>query len=114
MTLIGPGWTTCERSPGKRALDEPDDWVRSEIDTAIKRSKKILPVLIGRDAPPSESESPAELRDLGFQLMEAYPISESHWPQESDRLASALKESRSSSNCTTSTPASRDSGCSSN
>jgi hypothetical protein len=92
VALIGPRWTTCERSPGKRALDEPDDWVRDEIATALKRSKKILPVLLGRDTPPSESELPAELTELRFHLLEAYPISQTHWEEERDHLVSELNK----------------------
>jgi TIR domain len=92
VALIGPQWTTCERSPGMRALDAPDDWVRNEIATALKRSKKVLPVLIRRDKPPSEGELPAELCDLRFQFNEAYPISEVHWEEETGQLVTALKE----------------------
>jgi hypothetical protein len=51
-----------------------------------------LPVLLGRYAPPSETELPAELRELRFQFLEAYPISESHWEEESTHLVNTLKE----------------------
>ncbi|HEV7447208.1 MAG TPA: toll/interleukin-1 receptor domain-containing protein, partial [Steroidobacteraceae bacterium] len=92
VALIGPRWSTFERSPGLRALDAPDDWVRNEIATAYRRSKKILPVLLSRDQPPSENELPAELRELGFHRLQAYPISESHWEAETEQLVEVLKE----------------------
>jgi hypothetical protein len=92
VALIGPQWTFCERSPGIRALDVPDDWVRNEIATALRRSKKVLPVLIRRDQPPPESELPTELKELGFQFKEAYPISETYWEDETEQLVNALKE----------------------
>jgi hypothetical protein len=92
VALIGPQWSTFERSPGMRALDDPDDWVRNEIATACRRSKKILPVLLRRDKAPSENELPGELRDLGFHRLQAYPISERHWEAEMEKLVQALKE----------------------
>ncbi|QOZ37395.1 toll/interleukin-1 receptor domain-containing protein [Bradyrhizobium sp. CCBAU 53421] len=91
VALIGPRWSTCERSPGLRSLDAPDDWVRSEIATAQRRSKKIFPVLIGRDKPPLQNELPAELRELGFHNIQAYQISEIHWEADTERLVEALK-----------------------
>jgi hypothetical protein len=92
VALIGPRWSTCERSPGKRALDEPDDWVRNEIATALRLSKTVLPVLIGRDTPPSENELPTELRELRFQFIEAYPISQAHWQEDYAHLVNELKK----------------------
>jgi hypothetical protein len=90
VALIGPHWEICERSPGKRALDEPDDWVRTEIATALRQSKKIFPVLIGRTTPPAETALPAELRELGFLGRQAYPISEDRWDDEARYLVTAL------------------------
>jgi hypothetical protein len=92
VALIGPRWSTFERSPGLRALDAPDDWVRNEIATACRRSKKILPVLIGRTQAVPEHELPAELRELGFQRLQAYPISESYWEAETEKLVQVLRE----------------------
>jgi hypothetical protein len=93
VVLIGPQWTTCERRPGLRRLDAPDDWVRNEIATVLRRSKPlVLPVLLRRETPPSESELPEELRELGFQRIQAYPISENRWAEETEQLVNTLKE----------------------
>ena len=90
VALIGPRWSTWERSPGKPGLHEPDDWVRSEIATAIRKSKTVYPVLIEGGAAPLENELPADLRELRFHRIEAYPISETHWDEERDHLVSEL------------------------
>jgi TIR domain len=92
VALIGPQWSTFERPPGMRALDAPDDWVRNEIATACRRWKKVLPVLLRRDQAPSENDLPAELRELGFHHLQAYPISQSHWEAETEKLVEVLKE----------------------
>ena len=35
LLLIGPQWLTLQSSDGVRRLDEPDDWVRKEIELAL-------------------------------------------------------------------------------
>ncbi|MDI3566609.1 TIR domain-containing protein [Bradyrhizobium sp. Arg816] len=58
VVLIGPQWITCERSPGVRRLDAPDDWVRNEIATVLRRSRRlVLPVLLRRETPPQDRAS---------------------------------------------------------
>src|SRR5262249_47896593 len=85
-------WTTCERAPGLRALDAPDDWVRTEIATTLRAGKRVLPVLLGRDQPPLEIELPQELKDLDFQLKQAYPITLDYWEDQTRKLVSALTQ----------------------
>src|ERR1700722_18612506 len=45
LAVIGPKWGDARFSSGKNAnrlrLDDPEDWVRQEICTAIKAGKKI-------------------------------------------------------------------------
>lgn len=95
LVLIGPQWATCERTPGVRRLDAPDDWVRAEIANALRRgSVLVLPVLFQGASPPQESTLPAELRELGFHLKQAYPISERNWEAEFQRLVDELVKIR--------------------
>jgi hypothetical protein len=90
IALIGPHWATCERSPGVRRLDVPDDWVRGEIAAVLRQSKLVLPVLF-QDAPaPSEDRIPDDLSALNFHKRQAYPISESNWEADTQRLFDAL------------------------
>ena len=37
VALIGPNWATLAGKEGRRRLDDPDDYVRFEIRTALKR-----------------------------------------------------------------------------
>lgn len=39
ITLIGRQWLTLQGTDGIRRLDDPDDWVRKEIETALAGSK---------------------------------------------------------------------------
>lgn len=50
LALIGPGWIDAPdtQRPGRRALDNEEDWVRKEIMEAFARVLPVIPVLIGR------------------------------------------------------------------
>ncbi|HEX4964125.1 MAG TPA: toll/interleukin-1 receptor domain-containing protein [Thermoanaerobaculia bacterium] len=63
LALIGPQWIGCTRSDGTRRLDVPDDWVRSEISTALRRNVLVVPVLLGGTPFPGE-ELPEDLHAL--------------------------------------------------
>jgi hypothetical protein len=90
IALIGQQWASCERSPGVRRLDAPDDWVRCEIATALRQEKPVLPILLQGTPPPREDQLPAELSDLGFHRLQAYPVSEFNWEADMQRLFAAL------------------------
>jgi hypothetical protein len=65
LVLIGPGWVTCSDELGRRRLDRPEDWVRTEIATALRRSIPVFPVVLG-DAPfpPGGDSLPEEIAPL--------------------------------------------------
>ena len=45
LVIIGPNWLTAADAQGRR-LDHADDWVRIEIESALKRGIPVAPVLI--------------------------------------------------------------------
>ncbi|WP_338416663.1 SUMF1/EgtB/PvdO family nonheme iron enzyme [uncultured Sphaerotilus sp.] len=57
LAVIGPGWAS-ER------LQNPRDWVRLEITTALKRGIAVIPVLIDGAQMPGEAELPEDLHAL--------------------------------------------------
>lgn len=57
LAVIGPGWAS-ER------LQNPRDWVRLEITTALQRGIAVIPVLIDGAQMPGEAELPEDLRAL--------------------------------------------------
>jgi hypothetical protein len=90
VVVIGPLWATCERVPGQRRLDSPDDWVCTEIAAGLKGTKLVLPVLV-RDARfPATAEVPEALRALGFGRQQGYPVSDAHWEDDIARLVQTL------------------------
>src|ERR1700747_1122745 len=45
VAVIGPAWLTAADGRGRRRLDDPDDFVRLEIETALVRGVRVIPVL---------------------------------------------------------------------
>jgi hypothetical protein len=46
VALIGPKWLTITDDDGQRRLDDPEDFVRFEIRTALGRCVRVIPVLV--------------------------------------------------------------------
>lgn len=61
VVLIGPHWATLVNNDGRRRLDEPDDYVRFEVRTALRRGVRVIPVLVEGTRPARQQELPAGL-----------------------------------------------------
>ncbi|HEY3477235.1 MAG TPA: toll/interleukin-1 receptor domain-containing protein, partial [Anaerolineales bacterium] len=46
LALIGPQWLTVKDAQGKPRLEDPGDYVRLEIATALARDIRVIPVLL--------------------------------------------------------------------
>ena len=88
VVLIGDVWLSAKDHTGQRRLDSPKDWVRLEIETALRRDIPIIPVLVQGAPMPSEDELPASISDLtGFQSAE---ITDSRWGFDMGLLIQAI------------------------
>ena len=67
LALIGDDWLTSALPDGSRRIDAPDDFVRVEIESALKRNIPVIPILTGSAAMPSERELPQSIRALAFR-----------------------------------------------
>src|ERR1700691_5092969 len=64
LAVIGKGWIDARDAAGKRRLEDPDDFVRLEIEAALNRDKRVIPVLVGEASMPRADELPDALRPL--------------------------------------------------
>jgi len=64
LVLIGPSWLTLRGARGSRRLTEKGDYVRIEIETALKAGVEIIPLLIDGAKMPSRHELPASIAEL--------------------------------------------------
>lgn len=64
IVLIGPQWLSVADDTGKRRLDDPSDFVRLEIEAALQRNIKVVPVLIDKTLMPQASDLPETIAAL--------------------------------------------------
>ena len=64
LALIGPQWLTITDENGQRRLDNPGDYVRLEIETALTRKIRVIPILVDDARMPRADELPATLAPL--------------------------------------------------
>ena len=88
LVLIGPKWLDIRDAQGRRRLDDPSDWIRQEISTALRRGIRVVPVLIDGTALPDESTLSDELKPLVRR--QALEIADSRWRGDLQRLVDTL------------------------
>jgi TIR domain len=64
LAVIGPRWFGDMNAEGTRRLDNPEDFVRIEIESALKLGKRIIPVLVGNANVPRSEQLPESLKPL--------------------------------------------------
>lgn len=65
IAVIGRRWfTAIDDGSGRRRIDQEDDWVRIEIEIALEKGIKILPLLLDQMSMPKETELPESLSPL--------------------------------------------------
>ena len=88
IVLIGNVWLSAKDHAGQRRLDLSRDWVRQEIEVALRRDIPIIPVRIQGAPMPSEDELPPSIADLtGFQSAE---VTDSRWAFDLEQLIQAI------------------------
>lgn len=91
LALIGRRWVTAADSAGRRRLDNPSDWVRVEIQTALDRSDtRVIPTLVQGAEMPRANDLPEPMRKLSHR--NAVRLSDTGWRFDVERLISSLEE----------------------
>jgi dipeptidyl aminopeptidase/acylaminoacyl peptidase len=90
IALIGRRWLTITDEEGRRRLDDPEDFVRQEIQTAIWREVRLIPVLVQDAEMPSADRLPAALEP--FAHRHALEIRDSSWRYDVERLIETLEK----------------------
>lgn len=66
LVVIGPKWLNIQNDQGQRRLDDPADFVRIEIEAALKRKIIIIPLLVSRASMPEVAKLPSTIQELAF------------------------------------------------
>lgn len=90
LAVIGPGWLTAEDEGGRRRLDNPADWVRIEIASALAQSKRVVPVLVNGARYLHGDDLPEDLKPLARK--QTRRLSNARFAPEARVLIAALPE----------------------
>jgi hypothetical protein len=88
LALIGPNWLDIKDPHGRRRLDDPADFVRQEIATALKRNIPVTPLLVQDAAMPAADRLPDDLKELAFR--NGFKLSHAQWHSDIRELADRL------------------------
>ena len=88
LALIGDKWLTITDERGRRRLDDPHDFVRLEIEAALARNVRVIPVLVDGARMPRADELPDSL--AGLVRRQALELSPSRFDSDTNRLAKVL------------------------
>lgn len=89
IAIIGRHWlSSTGESPGW--LDNPNDFVRLEITTALSRDIRVIPVLVQRASMPKPKDLPADLAKLTRR--NAVELSDLRWQNDVDQLISVMEK----------------------
>ena len=90
LAIIGDRWLEASDSTGKKRLEDPNDFVRIEIESALQRDIPVIPLLVRDAKMPSEESLPSSLRKLVYR--NGTPIrSDPDFHRDMDRLIKALE-----------------------
>jgi hypothetical protein len=67
IAVIGPAWATAADAAGQRRLDDPDDFVRLELERALELGKPVIPVTVSGAPMVAAADLPPSLQALAFQ-----------------------------------------------
>jgi hypothetical protein len=90
LAIIGKGWIDARDANGERRLDDPEDFVRIEIASALRQGKRVIPILVGDAHMPRPDELPKPLRPLAHR--NAVRLTHERFRADTQGLIKALKE----------------------
>ncbi|WP_433262040.1 Clp protease N-terminal domain-containing protein [Actinosynnema sp. CS-041913] len=88
IAVIGHNWATATDARGRVRLEQPNDLVRLEIEAALHRDVRVVPVLVDGAEMPAFDELPDSLRSLAFR--HGLKIRHDSFRQDIARLAEAV------------------------
>ncbi len=91
LAVIGPQWLDARDTAGSRRLDDPGDFVRIELASALRSGVAIVPVLVRGSKMPRPEDLPEDLRDLAYR--NAVELTHARWKSDIQLLIRALRPS---------------------
>lgn len=102
LAMIGPTWAGITNSSGERRLDDPNDFVRLEIASALGRDIAVIPVLVHDAKMPRPDQLPENLKNLAYR--NSVEITHARWNSDVQLLTQALSQYVAASSSTDTEP----------
>jgi TIR domain len=91
IEVIGPTWATVKDDEGRLRIADPEDFVRLELEIALKRPEvTVIPVLVSGAQMPDRGDLPPELAAIARR--NALELSDRRWRYDVGQLISTLEE----------------------
>jgi hypothetical protein len=90
IAVIGRGWLDARDDDGTRRLKNPNDFVRIEVATALRRGTPVIPILLEGIKVPKADELPEDLSEL--PLRSGLEVHHASFDANMDKLIRELKE----------------------
>src|SRR5262249_52222108 len=90
IAIIGPNWLDARNEKGDRRLDAPDDFVAIEIEAALARDIRVIPVLVDGVQMPKVSDLPKSLKPLVRR--QAIDLRHTHFGRDAEALIEKISE----------------------
>lgn len=90
LVIIGSQWLTMKEKDGTRRLDNPNDFVRIEIKTALERDIRVIPALFDDTKMPSTEQLPDGLKALSRR--QAIEISKTRFEEDVAKLVQVINK----------------------
>jgi hypothetical protein len=88
LSLIGAQWLDMRDAHGRRRLDDPNDFARLEVESALARDVRVIPVLLQDAKMPEPEDLPESLAPLARR--HAIELSDERWDYDVGRLIEVL------------------------
>lgn len=89
LALIGQQWLECSDPAGHRRLEDPNDYVRIELASALQRDIPVIPVLVRAARMPAVDQLPQDLKGLAYR--NAVELTHARWKSDVQLLIQALR-----------------------
>lgn len=89
LAMIGPEWLEWKDASGARRLDDPNDFVRVELASALRRDIPSVPVLVRGARMPRVEQLPDDLKELAYR--NAVELTHARWKSDMEVLIRALR-----------------------
>ncbi|MER7957840.1 toll/interleukin-1 receptor domain-containing protein [Streptomyces sp. NPDC096030] len=89
LVVIHAGWADERSETGARRLGREGDWVRREIELALRLGTTVVPILLDGATAPRPEDLPEGMRDLAHR--QAQPLRAGAWSADMQQLTAMLE-----------------------